>query len=218
MNRQQIYYQMDHRYNSKIPNIVSIHSENLSKSNVAVASSVAQSSETVAAAAHNQTKESSFHNQINNILGKWRQLQEEKKQCQQQQQQQQQQNQVQKKVKHPESIDFDQIMEEDLANQLEELERQEKEQYKRMEQTVAKELKVDEHSEQIDQFMHDYIKQLESFEQLNNKGKINELFHRAQNKIRHLNIAELKQSKKEERMIKILQKNLLFFSKICLLR
>jgi hypothetical protein len=87
-----------------------------------------------------------------------------------------------------------------------------------MEQTVAKELKVDEHSEQIDQFMHDYIKQLESFEQLNNKGKINELFHRAQNKIRHLNIAELKQSKKEERMIKILQKNLLFFSKICLLR
>ena len=102
----------------------------------------------------------SFYTQARNILAQWQELQEKKVQYQKQQQQQEEHS---IRVgfwgeKHQNYDDFDRIMEEDLEYQLKELERQEVEQYQRMEQTLEEQLQQQQHqknsTEQMAEFEH----------------------------------------------------------------
>ncbi|CAF4872935.1 unnamed protein product, partial [Rotaria socialis] len=73
-----------------------------------------------------QSNVKSFREQIDNVLTRWHQLQQNKLKCEQQKQIQYHDD---KQIKTCPTIDFDQIMEEDLENQLKELEREEEEEY-----------------------------------------------------------------------------------------
>jgi hypothetical protein len=107
----------------------------------------------------------SYRGKINTILAQWRQIQQEKKQCQQQQQK--------PMVQTRKQDDFDRIMEEDLENQLKELERQEEEQYKLMEQAIEEQLEQDHCDEQIDE-LEQQLKQIEDEEEERNDAQLKE--------------------------------------------
>ncbi|CAF1392744.1 unnamed protein product [Adineta steineri] len=94
---------------------------------------------------YQQSNESSFHSQMNNVLNQWQKLQDEKEQCRQQQLME-----CIKEKKSSEYDEFDRIMEEDLGNQLQELERQEEKYYKQMEITLEEQFKQDNYSEELD--------------------------------------------------------------------
>ncbi|CAF5012291.1 unnamed protein product, partial [Rotaria socialis] len=66
-----------------------------------------------------------------------------------------------KQIKTCPTIDFDQIMEEDLENQLKELEREEEEEYLLLERSLEEQLKQEESNTDINEFEVDYVKQLE---------------------------------------------------------
>ncbi|CAF4725124.1 unnamed protein product, partial [Rotaria socialis] len=70
-----------------------------------------------------------------------------------------------KQIKTCPTIDFDQIMEEDLENQLKELEREEEEEeYLLLERSLEEQLKQEESNTDINEFEVDYVKQLEYIE------------------------------------------------------
>jgi len=96
---------------------------------------------------------SSYHDKIKKILTKWQQLQNEKKLYQQQQEQQKQD-------------EFDRIMEENLENQLKELERQEEDQYKLIEQLIEEQLEHEYQTNPTDNLEEEYNKQLKQFQEL----------------------------------------------------
>ncbi|CAF4239765.1 unnamed protein product [Rotaria sp. Silwood2] len=84
-----------------------------------------------------QSPVKSYREQIQGMLARWHQLQKEK------QQQQQQQKQYQ-------GLNFDEIMENDLARQLHELEQQEQKQYNLLKQTLELELTQDDDHSSMD--------------------------------------------------------------------
>jgi len=110
-----------------------------------------------------QSNESSYHDKISKILTRWQQLQKEMKVYQQQQHKHQVPFVAGMKQ---EKDDFDRIMEEDLENQLKELELQEEEQYKLMEQAIEEELQQQYQSNSIDDFEEDHIEQLMQLHEL----------------------------------------------------
>lgn len=94
----------------------------------------------------------SFTRQIEMMLANWHSLKDKQRQC--------------KSTEHYQEIDFDQIMEEDLENQLQELEKQEDEQYKLLEQTLEHQLYQDDVQEVVYDFEKEYKKLLEHVETL----------------------------------------------------
>ncbi|CAF1076605.1 unnamed protein product [Rotaria magnacalcarata] len=152
---QNTFYKIDHHYNPKI-NISQYHPHLQQQ----------QQSHTTNWSGKSNVK--SFREQIDKALTRWHQLQQDKLQYEQQNQQHEQQKQIQyhddKQIKTCPTIDFDQIMEEDLENQLKELERKEEEEYLLLERSLEEQLKQEEYNKDINEFEADYVKQLEYIE------------------------------------------------------
>ncbi|CAF2136087.1 unnamed protein product [Rotaria magnacalcarata] len=137
---QNTFYEIDHHYNPKI-NIFQQQSDITNWSG--------------------QSNVKSFREQIDNVLTRWHQLQQNKLTYEQQKQIQYHND---KQIKTCPTIDFDQIMEEDLENQLKELEREEEEEYLLLERSLEEQLKQEESNTDIYEFEVDYVKQLEYIE------------------------------------------------------
>ncbi|CAF2087090.1 unnamed protein product [Rotaria magnacalcarata] len=108
-----------------------------------------------------QSNVKSFREQIDKGLMRWHQLQQDKLKYEQQKQIEHHDD---KQIKTCPIIDFDQIMEEDLENQLKELERQEEEEYLLLERSLEEQSKQEESNKDIKEFEEDYVKQLEYIE------------------------------------------------------
>ena len=101
-------------------------------------------------------QQSMFHSQVCQRLIEWLELQ---------QQQQTLRIGFGGEEKHHEYIEFDQIMEEDLENQLKELEQKEEEQCQRIEQFLEVQLQKQTNDDKIDQLEQYCMKVLEEYDE-----------------------------------------------------
>ncbi|CAF1317233.1 unnamed protein product [Adineta steineri] len=163
------YFKIDHRYNKK-PQYVPSSSSFRQDNKQTIVPTMSQSSDIVSVVGINNKNKpvTSFRCQIHDVLQEWQRLQQEKKKYEQQQQQQQQSERKRPGFwgdKNQVYDEFDRIMEEDLENQLKELERQEEEQYKRVEQILEEQLqKNPNNNEENDEFERYCMELLEEYE------------------------------------------------------
>ncbi|CAF1265445.1 unnamed protein product [Adineta steineri] len=165
-------FKRDHRYNKKISDI--IPTDCVEQTRRATPIKVL-SSTTKTKAVDNDKKRpvSSFRCQINHIFNQWQKVQEEKEQYQQKQQQLMQCINEKKRSQYDE---VNRIVEENLVNQLQELERQEEKYYKQMEIILEEQLKQDNSSEELDDELERFAKQndihYKDFEKLKSHQKL----------------------------------------------
>ncbi|CAF1392763.1 unnamed protein product [Adineta steineri] len=168
------FFKLNHRYNKKTPDIISIGCQKQTETTIpikiqssTIKTKTADSGKKPQALSYQQSNQPSFHFQINAVLSRWEKLKKEKVKCQQQQQLMQ----CIKEKKSTEYDEFDRIMEEDLGNQLQELERQEEKYYKQIEVTLEEQFKQDNYSEELDDGELERIcmEQLEPVEEQNDR-------------------------------------------------
>lgn len=122
------------------------------------------------------TSSPSFREQIDKILTRWHQLQYQKQNFLHEKPSDTTKN--SNTIVPCELIDFDRIMEEDLEYQLQELERQEEEQYQLLEQSLEIQLQQEETTMVMQDFEQEYVRLLEHIENLK-KLKENEQQHQS---------------------------------------